>query len=61
MDSMLKAKYISEISILSGNAAEKIAEFNHTAHEYDRSQTISDMFDEMVEIIPDHTDKMTEE
>ena len=31
MDSMLKAKYISEISILSGNAADKIAEFNHTA------------------------------
>ena len=55
MDSMLKAKYISEISILSGNAADKIAEFNHTAQEYDRSQTISDMFDEMVETIPDHT------
>ena len=55
MDSMLKVKYISEISILSENAADKIAEFNHTAQEYDRSQTISDMFDEMVETIPDHT------
>ena len=51
MDSMLKAKYISEISILSGNAADKIAEFNHTAQEYDRSQTISDMFDDHTAVV----------
>ena len=33
----------------------KIAEFNHTENEFDRSKTISDMFDELAETIPDHT------
>ena len=55
MKSMLKSKYVSEISVISENAADKIAEFNHTEREYDRSKTISDMFDELVQIIPDHT------
>ena len=55
MSSMLKTKYISEISVISENAANKIAEFNHTECEYDRSKTISDMFEEMVQTIPDHT------
>ena len=30
MKSMLKAKYVSEVSVLSRNAADEIAEFNHT-------------------------------
>ena len=55
MSSMLKTKYISEISVISENAANKIAEFNHTECEYDRSKTISDMFEETVQTIPDHT------
>ena len=29
MDSLLKAKYISEVSVLSQNGADKIAEFNN--------------------------------
>ena len=55
MDSLLKAKYISEVSVLSQNGADKIAEFNNTACEYDRSKTIADMFEELVQTIPDHT------
>ena len=55
MKSMLKSKYVSEISVISENAVNKIAEFNHTECEYDRSKTISDMFDELVQTIPDHT------
>lgn len=55
MDSMLKTKYISEISILSENAENKIAEFNHTECEYDRNSTISDRFDEIVQATPDRT------
>ena len=55
MDSLLKAKYISEVSVLSQNGADKIAEFNNTASEYDRSKTIFDMFEELVQTIPDHT------
>ena len=54
-NSMLKSKYISEISVISANAVNQIAEFNNTACEYDRSKTISDMFDEVVQAIPDHT------
>ena len=54
MDSMLKARYISDVSILSQNGAARIAEFNNTANEFDRSKTISDMFEEMVQTIPDH-------
>lgn len=30
-------------------------EFNNTACEYDRSKTIADMFEELVQTIPDHT------
>lgn len=45
MQSMLKSKYISEISVISQNGVNKIAEFNNTACEYDRSKTISDMFE----------------
>ncbi len=55
MDSVLKSRYISEISIISENAVKKIAQFNATTCEYDRSKTISDMFDEMVQTIPEHT------
>ena len=55
MDSLLKAKYISEVSVLSRNGADKISEFNNTACEYDRSKTIADMFEELVQTIPDHT------
>ena len=55
MDSLLKAKYISEVSVLSRNGADTIAEFNNTACEYDRSKTIADMFEELVQTIPDHT------
>ena len=55
MDSMLKTKYVSEISVISQDGVNKIAEFNHTEAEYDRSKTISDMFDEMVQKVPDHT------
>ena len=55
MNSMLKAKYISEISVLSENAADQIAAFNHTEQDYDRNRTVSDLFDEMVQTIPDHT------
>ena len=55
MDSVLKNRYVSEISIISENAVKKIAQFNATACEYDRSKTISDMFDEMVQTIPEHT------
>ncbi|MDD5803771.1 MAG: amino acid adenylation domain-containing protein [Clostridia bacterium] len=54
MGSMLKNKYISEISVISQNGVNKIAEFNNTACEYDRSKTISDLFDELVQTIPDH-------
>ena len=53
MKSMLKAKYVSEVSVLSRNAADEIAEFNHTECDYDRSKTISDMFDEIVQAVPD--------
>ena len=55
MGSMLKTKYVSEISVISQNGVNKIAEFNHTEAEYDRSKTISDMFDELVQKAPDHT------
>ena len=55
MDSMLKTKYVSEISVISQDGVNKIAEFNHTEAEYDRSKTISDMFDELVQKVPDHT------
>ena len=55
MESMLKAKYVSEVSVLSRNAADEIAEFNHTECDYDRSKTISDMFDEIVQAVPDQT------
>ena len=55
MGSMLKTKYVSEISVISQAGVNKIAEFNHTEAEYDRSKTISDMFDEMVQKVPDHT------
>ena len=51
MDSLLKAKYISEVSVLSQNGADKISEFNNTACEYDRSKTIADMFEELVQTI----------
>lgn len=30
-------------------------EFNNTACEYDRSKTIADTFEELVQTIPDHT------
>lgn len=55
MGSMLKTKYVSEISVISQAGVNKIAEFNHTEAEYDRSKTISDMFDELVQKVPDHT------
>lgn len=55
MGSMLKTKYVSEISVISQDGVNKIAEFNHTEAEYDRSKTISDMFDELVQKVPDHT------
>lgn len=55
MGSMLKTKYVSEISVISKDGVNKIAEFNHTEAEYDRSKTISDMFDELVQKVPDHT------
>ena len=55
MGSMLKTKYVSEISVISQNGVNKIAEFNQTESEYDRSKTISDMFDELVQKVPDHT------
>ena len=55
MGSMLKTKYVSEISVISHDGVNKIAEFNHTEAEYDRSKTISDMFDELVQKVPDHT------
>ena len=41
--------------MVSLNAVNKITEFNHTDHAYDRTETVSDMFDEMVRKIPDHT------
>lgn len=55
MSSLLKNKYVSEISVISRNGVNKIAEFNQTKQEYDRSKTISDMFGEMVQNVPDHT------
>ena len=55
MGSMLKTKYVSEISVISQAGVNKIAEFNHTEAEYDRRKTISDMFDELVQKVPDHT------
>ena len=55
MNSLLKTKYVSEISIISENALDRLAQFNDTACEYDRSKTISDMFDEMVQNIPTNT------
>ena len=54
MSSMLKNRYISEISVISANGVNKIAEFNNTVCEFDRSKTISDMFEELVQTIPDH-------
>ena len=38
MSSMLKSKYISEISIISENALNKIAKFNNTESVYDRQK-----------------------
>ena len=55
MDSMLKNRYVSEVSIISENAVKQIAQFNDTVCEYDRSKTVSDMFTEMVQNIPTHT------
>ena len=55
MSSALKTKLVSEISVISQRGVDKIAEFNHTENEFDRSKTISDMFDELAETIPDHT------
>lgn len=55
MSSMLKSKYISEISIISENALNKIAKFNNTESVYDRQKTLSDMFDDIVKAVPDNT------
>ena len=55
MNSLLKTKYVSEISVISENALDRLAQFNDTACEYDRSKTVSDMFDEMVQNIPTNT------
>lgn len=55
MSSMLKSKYISEISIISENALNKIAQFNSTESEYDRQKTISDAFADIVKAEPDNT------
>ena len=55
MSSALKTKLVSEISVISQRGVDKIAEFNHTENEFDRSKTISDMFAELAETIPDHT------
>ena len=55
MNSMLKAKYISEISVISENAVDTIAKFNRTESDYGRNTTLVDMFDEMVQAVPNHT------
>ena len=55
MASMLKSKYISEISVISQNAANQIATFNSTENDYGRSKTIFDMFSEMAREIPERT------
>lgn len=55
MNSMLKSKYISEISVISQNAANQIATFNSTENDYGRSKTIFNMFSEMAREIPERT------
>lgn len=55
MDSMLKSKYISEISVISPNAVNQIATFNSTENDYGRSKTIFNMFSEMAQKIPERT------
>ena len=55
MDSMMKSKYVSEISILSSAQQEVLDRFNETEVPYDRSKTVIDMFREVVGSYPDHT------
>ena len=54
-DSMMRSRYVSEISILS-SAQEKVLDgFNETEVPYDREKTVLDMFGEIVGKYPDNT------
>ena len=55
MDSMMKSRYVSEISILSSAQKEVLDRFNETEVPFDRSKTVMDMFREAAGNYPDHT------
>ena len=53
-DSMMRSRYVSEISILS-SAQEKVLDgFNETEVPYDREKTVVDLFREAASSAPDH-------
>ncbi len=55
MDSMIKSRYVSEISILSDDQKKVLDRFNETEVPFDRSKTVVDMFREAAFAYPDHT------
>lgn len=53
--SMMRSRYVSEISILSPGQEAVLDGFNDTAVPYDETQTVMDLFDEMAQKYPDRT------
>lgn len=54
-DSMLRSRYVSEISILSREQREVLDRFLETEAPYDREKTVVDLFRESAQKYPDHT------
>ena len=54
MASMLKSRYISDISILSPAQEALLDRFNETEVPFDRSKTVVDMFKEAAKAFPEH-------
>lgn len=55
MDSMLRSRYVSEISILSSEQEKTLDCFNETETPYDRTKTVADMFREAAQSAPNDT------
>lgn len=55
MDSMLRSRYVSEISILSPEQEKELDRFNETEVPYDREKTVVDLFREAAQSAPDDT------
>lgn len=54
-DSMLRSRYVSEISILSNEQENVLDSFNETEVPYDREKTVVDKFREAAQKYPDNT------